>query len=276
MDSARMNRSTENLFPKVFRLLLVLVVLATATISSAQAAERKLRVAAAADLKFALPKLIAVFESHHPGLKVEAIFGSSGSLTQQIQAGAPFDVFLSADDSFPQRLKADGRADGDVFRYGTGHLVLWAPKKISVSALHKTSDHTLRVLESDEISKFAFANPVVAPYGRVADEALTKANLKENLKSKMVTGENVAQAAQFALTGAVSAALIAQAIAESPEMKSKGTYLVLKPTEASELKQSGVIVVRSTLKSEARQFRDLLLSAQGQKILAEHGLAEKK
>lgn len=266
----------EKLFTPLFRFLLVAALSAIAHLSSAMAADAKLRVAAAADLKFALPKLIAVFEAQHPSVKVESIFGSSGSLTQQIQAGAPFDLFLSADDSFPQRLKKDGKADGEVFRYGTGHLVLWAPKKFPLLALHKTSDQTLRVLQLSEISKFAIANPAVAPYGRVADEALSNAKLKESLKSKMVTGENVAQAAQFALTGAASAALIAQAIAESPDMKAAGTYLILKPTEASELKQSGVVVGKSTKKTEARQFRDLLLGPVGQKVLADHGLAEKK
>lgn len=257
--------------------ILIVVSLSLSSVLSPHAAwaESKLRVAAAADLKFALPTLAKRFETQNPTVKVEMIFGSSGSLTQQIQAGAPFDVFLSADDSFPEKLKKTDLVEGDTFRYGTGHLVIWARTPLKLESLMKAGEPTLAILKSDAVKRFAIANPAVAPYGRIAAQALEKAHLDKELASKQVMAENVAQAAQFAATGAVSASLIAQALAESPEMKNAGTMLPLKSDEAESLKQSGAILKSSKLKTEAQRFRDLLLSNEGQSVLSAHGLGTK-
>lgn len=250
--------------------VVILLVLAS---SLAEAAETEtLRIAAASDLKFALPALVEIFEKSHSDVKVETIIGSSGSFTQQIQAGAPFDLFLSADESYPEKLKAAKKIDGEVFRYGTGTLVLWIPN--SVKLTRRDGQSTVTLLLDPAVKKFAIANPAVAPYGRAADQALTQAKLKDKLKTKMVMGENVAQAAQYAVTGAVSAALIAQALADSPEMKASGSYFKFEANEAPQLKQSGAVVAASRLKKQALEFRDLLLAAEGQKILSNHGLAK--
>lgn len=254
----------------VLPAVMVVEMLISAPVSAAET--KNLRIAAAADLKFAMPALVEIFEKSHPDVKVETIIGSSGSFTQQIQASAPFDLFLSADDSYPTKLKAAKKVEGDVFRYGTGHLVLWFPN--AVKLVKQTGQSTMAVLESSLVKKFAIANPAVAPYGRAAEEALMKAKLKDKLKIKMVMGENVAQAAQYAMTGAVEASLIAQALAESPEMKASGSYLSLGADEAPLLKQSGAVLVTSKLKKEAGEFRELLLGSEGQAVLAAHGLAD--
>jgi molybdate transport system substrate-binding protein len=264
-------RTSMGRFRIAVQALIAFVLLVSGAHASAATPRKTLRVAAASDLKFAMPSLVELYEKRHPGEKVEAIFGSSGSFVQQILSGAPLDLFLSADESYAVKVKEAGKAQGEVFQYGTGRLVLWLPKALML--IRKEGESTAALLLKPEVKKFAMANPAVAPYGRAADEALKKSGLQEKLRSKMVMGENVAQTAQYAATGSVSCALIALALAESPEMQALGSYILFDVDEAPELKQTGV-VLKTNLSKQAEAFKTTLLSDEGQRVLAAHGLAE--
>jgi len=175
------------------------VAVCLALISSvSQAQEKKsnndLLVAAAADLNPALNEVAQQFQ-RNTGTHVKISFGASGALTQQIQNGAPFDVFFSADMDYPRQLIAQGQADAaSLFQYSLGKLVLWVPASSSLDVEHKGMD----ILLDSSVKKIAIANPQHAPYGRAAVGALKHAGLYDRLTERLVLGENVSQAAQFA------------------------------------------------------------------------------
>ena len=161
------------------------------------------RVAAAADLKFALDEVVGLAEDRHPGLTVKVTYGSSGTFLQQIQNGAPFDLYLSADLSYPRELVDAGLAEeDDLFRYAVGRLVLWVPESSPVDPRDG-----LEVLAGDGTAKVAVANPEHAPYGVAAVAALREAGVYDAVAPKLVLGENVAQAAEFVQSGNADAGI---------------------------------------------------------------------
>src|SRR5579863_4469497 len=189
--------------PCVTRRNLALVVIAVlllalvAPVPSVFATDRVINVAAAADLSPALQEVAANYE-RRSGVAVKLSFGASGALAQQIQNGAPFDVFFSADMDYPRQLIAAGDADGaTLHRYAVGTLVLWAP---SASPLDPERQG-IKLLSDPSVKKIAIANPEHAPYGRAAAAALKRYGLYERAASRLVLGENVAQAAQFVESG---------------------------------------------------------------------------
>lgn len=232
-------------------------------LSSSAYASEKIRVAAASDLKFAMDEIKPAFVKLKPGVELDVTIGSSGQFTQQIEGGANFDLFLSADRSYPDRLKEKSFTSGDVFNYGKGHLVLWARND---KGLDVTSG--LQTLTNPKIKKIAIANPAHAPYGKSAKDALDKSGVYAKIETKLVTGDSITQAAQFALTGAADVGLIALSLALSPEFKKVGNYDPVK--EAPELIQAGVVLKSN--KAGAAALRDFILSADGQAILAKYGL----
>ena len=190
------------------RYCLLFVMLAF-TVSSM--AGEPIKIAAAADLNYALNDLAARFEAKS-GTKVLLSFGSSGNLFSQIQHGAPFDLFFSADEDYPKKLAAAGAMDGPTLRtYAIGHLVLWLPK---ASPLDPTTLQ-MKVLTDPSVSRISIANPQHAPYGRAAMAALEHYGLKDTVASKLVYGENVSQAAQFVQSGNAQAGLVALSLAPS-------------------------------------------------------------
>lgn len=223
----------------------------------------RLRVAAAADLKFALEDIRIQFLRAHASenrdAQIEIVTGSSGQFEQQIEQGAPFDLFLSADTTYPQKLADKKLTVGAPQPYAVGRLVLWAKSAKAVSGLSS--------LEASEVRKIAIANPAHAPYGRLALEALKKSKAWPRLESKLVFGDSVSQAGQFALSGAADVGLIALALAKS-EAFSKEGHFVLIP-EASPLQQSLVILKPSRLASD---FTSYIVGKDGQEILARYGL----
>lgn len=231
----------------------------------AQAAE--LRIAAASDLKFALDEIIASYSNAQTKpLLIKSSYGASGNLFAQIQNGAPFDIFLSADTNYPHRLIEGGHAT-DFFLYAEGHLALWVPRssRLDVEKLG------LQALLDPSVRKIAIANPAHAPYGRGALAALKEAGIYDRITNSLVLGENVAQTAQFVQTGGADIGIIALSIVRSPVMRDKGKHFEIP----SALQQGGAIVTRSQNRATAEQFRSFLASAKAKSILASYGLASK-
>jgi molybdate transport system substrate-binding protein len=228
-----------------------------------------LRIAAAADLQYALPDLAAQYEKQ-TGLKLATTFGSSGNFFAQIQNGAPFDLFLSADMEYPRKLIDAGLAVPDSLRpYAVGHLVLWYPKGSPVSF----SDGVLKSLLDPRVQKIAIANPEHAPYGRVAVAVLRGAGLYDQLKSKLVFGENVSQAAQFVQSGNAQAGLIAFSLALSPAMAGGNCMGVATPHQDEQLMQAGVVLESSGNKQAAASFLSFLKTSAARKILTHYGFS---
>jgi molybdate transport system substrate-binding protein len=236
-----------------------------------QAETVPLRIATASDLKFAMEEVVKAYASAHADQDVTPIYGASGNLTTQIQQGAPFDIFLSADTGFPEFLMKNGKADGSPFAYSVGHIVLWVPNESKLDLSKGPS-----LLLSKEIKKVAIANPLHAPYGRAAEEALTKVGLYEKINTKIVMGANIAQTAQFVETKAADIGIIAVSLALSPTLKKDGRYIEIDQSLYSKMIQSGVLVKSSSHLKEAREFRDFILSDKGQKILHEFGMGSTK
>ena len=186
------------------------------------AAAAELNVAAAANLQYALAGVNKAFEAENPDVKVKAVFGSSGNFTSQILNKAPFDVFIAADTSYPQKLVDAGAASKESFAiYAVGTLVLWVP---SSSKLDLEKDG-LKTLCDSSVAKIAIANPKLAPYGRAAEAALKAAGLYDQVKGKLVLGENITQTAQYVQSGAADIGFIAGSLTYGPSMKGPGTRL---------------------------------------------------
>jgi molybdate transport system substrate-binding protein len=249
---------------KILRTILVAVCsLLLASFAGAQT----LRVAAAADLQFAMNDLAGQFEKK-TGTKVAVSYGSSGNFRAQIQNGAPFDLFFSADMSYPQQLVTEGLAETkSLIVYAQGHLVLWAPAGAS---LHLETSG-LEALKDPRVQKVAIANPEYAPYGRAALAALQKAGLYEQIKSKLVFGENISQAAQFAQTGSAQVGIIALALTFAQSMKGGEVWEI--PAELyPAMRQGAVIIHSSPSKAAASAFLEFVKSDQGRKTLSRYGL----
>ena len=235
-----------------------------------------LRVAAAADLEPVLPPILAEFE-HSTGIHAEATFQSSATLTTQIQNGAPFDVFFSADLGFPKRLidaglaDAAGSADSSTpITYARGTLVLWERKD---SQLPPPS---LDLLRPPSLKRLAIANPDRAPYGRAAVAALNSLKLYDTLKPNLVTAENIAQAAQFADTANADAGLISLTSALTPRLSADGSYFVIPRDLYPPIEQGAVIVSNTKQRDAAHKLLDFILSPAVQAELAKSGLTPVK
>lgn len=240
-------------------------VCALLLISSAFQAEQ-LRIAAAADLQFAMKDLAAKYEARSKQI-VEVVYGSSGSFFTQIQNGAPFDLFFSADLSYPTRLADQGLAEKpSLYRYALGRLAVWAPSDGNLNVSKKGFQSLL----NPRVNKIAIANPAHAPYGRAAVAALTKAGIYDQVKSKLVYGENISQAAQFVQSGNAQAGLVALSLANSPAMQNGDRWVV--PAEYhSPLEQAAAILASSKNKKSASDFLDFVKSAEGREILSRYG-----
>ncbi len=229
-------------------------------------AQTPLRVAAAADLEPVLPPILDQFQKA-TGIHAEATYQASAMLTTQIMNGAPFDLFLSADLSYPKRLVDAGLADSATsITYAKGTLVLWARRDSPLGAPPK------ELLRNPGLKRLAIANPDRAPYGRAAVAALMNLKLYDALKPRLVTAENVAQAAQFADSGNADAGLISLTLAKTPRMTADGSYFAIPADLYSPIEQGAVIVSKSGQHAAAQKLLDYLLSAPVQSELAKSGL----
>ncbi len=227
-----------------------------------------LLVAAAADLKFALDEVIGGFGKTHPQVTVKASYGSSGNLFAQIAQGAPFDLFLSADASFPRRLVATGKADGTSgFIYGIGRLVVWVPKASGI----EVEKAGIRALLDPRAAKVAIANPAHAPYGAAAVAAMEHYGIHAAVKDRLVLGENVAQAAQFVGSGAADIGIIARSLAVAPKMADTGRLWEIPAEAHPRLEQGGVVLTGGKNAEAARALRAVLTGEEGRAVLARYG-----
>jgi molybdate transport system substrate-binding protein len=226
-----------------------------------------LRVAAASDLQFAMKELGAQFEKK-TGTKMAVSYGSSGNFSSQIENGAPFDAFFSADALYPERLIKSGAADShSLVTYAQGHLVLWALPGTNLQLTQKG----FAALQDPRVEKIAIANPEHAPYGRAAVAALQKAGLYNQLKSKLVLGENISQAAQFAQSGSAQIGIIALSLTFAESMKNGERWEV--PAEYyPPILQTAVVMHSSPNKAAANAFLDFVKSDEGRAILTKYGL----
>jgi molybdate transport system substrate-binding protein len=232
--------------------------------------DREVRVAAAADLKFALDEAVSEFHRGHPDLRVKVTYGASGNFFAQLSNRAPFDLFLSADMDYPRRLIDEGLADKQSsFVYAIGHLVLWVPKDSPLD-LDKLG---VRAVLDPSVRKLAIANPRHAPYGRAAEAALKKMGLFDPVKDKLVFGENVAQTAQFVDAGAADAGLIALSLALAPTMRDRGRFCDVPPDAYPRLEQGGVILDWTADRGAALAFRNFLAGAEGKAVLRRYGFS---
>lgn len=248
----------------------LLCLLSTQVAAGARAGEpaRRLSVAAAADLRFALDEVVAVYRQVRPGVEVNAVYGSSGRFYAQLVSGAPFDLFLSADAAYPRRLVEEGIAlPGSEFPYAVGRIVLWVPKE---SPLPVEKDG-LEALASDSVRLLAIANPEHAPYGRAAEAALRKYGLYDRLKDKLVLGENASQTAQFVQTRNADAGIIPLSLAIAPVLAKDGRYGLIPADAHPKLEQAGVRIKSSRNPEEARRFAEFLTDPRGRAILKRYG-----
>ena len=249
----------------VSRFLIFLFVLLTCQAARSQ----EVRVAAAADLKFALDELGAQYEKHS-GNKIAAIYGSSGNFFAQIQNGAPFDLFLSADIEYPRKLEAAGLTEaGTLYEYAVGRIVIWMPSE----ARADVAKLGWKALLEPSVERIAIANPEHAPYGRAAVAALRKAGVYEQVRTRLVYGENIAQAAQFVAAGSAQAGIIALSLAVSPPMRDGKRWEIPEDTHPP-IEQGAVILKSAKDKDGARALLAFLKSDTGRKILKTYGFTQ--
>jgi molybdate transport system substrate-binding protein len=208
--------------------------------ASGRAAAEVPVIAGAADLQFALEEIAAKFKAD-TGEEVKLSFGSSGNFARQIRQGAPFEMFLSADETYVLELARDGFTRGDGDLYAIGRIVLIVPHGSPLQA-DGLLDDLAAALEDGRLTRFAIANPEHAPYGKRAEEALRHKGIWEAIESRLVLGENVSQAAQFATSANAQGGLIAYSLALSPKVSALGTYALVPEEWHSPLLQRMVLL----------------------------------
>ncbi len=240
-----------------------------ATLQGPAATARSAVVAAAADLKFALDDVASRFNAGRRD-QIEIAYGSSGLLARQIQDGAPFELFLSADEAFVSQLADAGLTRDRGVLYAVGRLAVFAPEG---SAL--VPDPELRglraLIEQHAVTKFAIANPAYAPYGRAAEAVLRKRGLWGPLQPSLVLGDNVAQAAQFASTGNAVGGLVAHSLVLAPPLRDRGRYALIPEADHPPLRQRMVLLKRAGSAAEA--FYKYLQTGEARKTLNRFGFA---
>jgi molybdate transport system substrate-binding protein len=247
------------------RRLLAFALLFTGAFACAQ----EIVVAAAADMSAALPQLVTAY-TKKTGQMVKVSFGSSGNLTNQIRNGAPFDVFFSADEEYPQQLIAEGSATKDtLYRYAIGRLVLW----VAGDSLLDLSKLGIQALLDPSVKKISIANPATAPYGRAAEAALRHLGIYDQVSGRLVLGENVSQAAQFVESGNAQAGLIALSHALAPAMKDKGRYWTVPLDAYPTLNQAAVVLSKSKQQDAARKFLEFVRSSEASSLLTSYGFS---
>jgi molybdate transport system substrate-binding protein len=245
---------------KIRATLFLLLMLASSQLAHAQ----EITVAAAADLTYCLPEINAAFQKANPSATVKTSFGSSGNLVAEIRNGAPFDVFLSADISYPQALAKDGLSTPPIV-YAQGRLVLWTMNpKFDLSK-------GLAALNDPSITHIALANPDHAPYGRAAKAALQHEHLWDALSPKFVFGENIAQTAQFVQTGNAEAGFVAKSLTLAPAVAGKGSFFEVPASDYPPINQAAALTKAGESKPAAVAYLAFLQSDDARKILEHFG-----
>jgi molybdate transport system substrate-binding protein len=255
----------------IFPLLLILSA-ALSGCSGSKPVEEKVRrsiaVAAASDLRYAMPALLEEFYRAHPEVVVEVTYGSSGNFFAQISNGAPFDLFFSADLSYPTKLVDAGLAEkGSLSLYAIGRIVLWVRKESAIDL----DQQGMQALLGKEVRQIAIANPRHAPYGRAAESALAHLGLLEPVRDKLVLGENVAQAAQLVESSAADCGIIAYSLAVASPLADRGRFLVIPTDSYPPLEQASVLLKRSTDPAAARLLQQFMDTPAARQVMRQYG-----
>jgi len=223
-------------------------------------------VAAASDLTYAMNEIAANFEKA-TGCTVRLSTGSSGNFLTQIENGAPFDVFFSADIAYPKKLETEGLAEpGGTYLYAVGKIVLWTRKDSRVDVGKGFSG-----LRDPAVQKIAIANPEHAPYGRAEEEALRKSGVYDAVKARLVLGENISQAAEFVESGNADAGILALSLVVSPAMKDKGRAWRIPENLYTPIQQGAVVIRTAPNIQGARQFLDYIKMPETAALLKRFG-----
>ncbi|MGH3329343.1 MAG: molybdate ABC transporter substrate-binding protein [Streptomycetales bacterium] len=228
---------------------------------------QQVRVAAASSLNFALDALVTEFERRHENVDVAVSYGSSGGFFAQLRNRAPYDMFFSADRTYPQRLADEGLTRGGAFGYATGRLVLWAPESAGLDV----SGRGAGVLTDRAVDRVAVANPRLAPYGSAAVAALKHFGAYSAVRPHLVYGEDVAQTAEFARTGAADVGLLARSITESPALRAGGDGWLIPQQAHPPIRHAAVTTEWVRSPGAAQRFRAFVLGERGQAVLARYG-----
>lgn len=230
------------------------------------AAAEPLRIAAAANMKFALDEIVTEFRRAWPEERIDVVYGASAKLNAQIQQGAPYDLYFAADLAYPQALVDAGLAapKSGVRTYARGRLVLWSAR-LPPEALQ------LESLTDARIQRIAIANPRHAPYGQRAVEAFKSAGVWEQLEARLVYGENISQAAQFVQTGNAQVGVLALSLVLSPELLGVGHYLEIPESLHTPLEQGYILTRRAAGNPLVQRFVDHFDSAATAAVLRRHG-----
>lgn len=257
-----------------FACLMIIVSMVTIATTAqhdrpAQAAEKKVvRVAAAADLRFAMDEVREAFQRQHPDIEVVVTYGSSGNFYAQLSNRAPFDMFFSADLDYPRRLIQQGFAQAESeFPYAVGSIVVWV-QQASPIELEKLG---IQALLDPAARKIAIANPRHAPYGQAAEAAIKKLGVFEKVQDRLVYGENITQTAQFVESGAADIGIISHSLAVAPALRDKGRSWEVPSDAYPRLEQGGVILSWAENRAAADALRSFVLGADGKSILGRYG-----
>ena len=249
-------------------LIAVVLMLAIAAGLVREAGADEITIAAAADLTFAFKDVGEKFQEQ-TGTQVKLSFGSSGNFYSQIQSGAPYDMFFSADISYAKKLEDAGLTEPEtLYEYAIGKIVLWAPResKLDVGA-------GLGGLNDPAIHKIAIANPEHAPYGRAAVEAMRHEGVYDGVNDKIVLGENISQTAQFVQSGNADIAILALSLAVAPSMKEQGKYFEIPAADYAPIEQAAVILKSSRKKELARKFLAFLKTPATTSLMQRYGFS---
>lgn len=222
------------------------------------------RVASAADLRYAFSEIQPLFEKAHPEHKLELILGSSGKFMQQLENGAPFDIFFSADVNFPNKLVASGKAQAPVTTYAFGRIVLWSAK-VDATQL------TLKDLDKLEFRKIAIAAPDHAPYGARAKEALEHSGMWSKVQGKLVFGENISHTAQLIYKQAAEIGIIALSLAVNEALKSKAGYYLIPADFHQPLEQAYAVTSYGKNNAAAKAFARFMTTPEARQVMTRYG-----
>jgi molybdate transport system substrate-binding protein len=226
----------------------------------------EVRVALAANVSYVMPALKTAFSKQHPEISISTTVGGSGKLATQIQNGAPYDLFLSANMAYPQRLYEAGVTANEPKIYAQGALAY-------LSSRPRDMNNGIGLLSHPSISKIAVANPRTAPYGKAAFDALEKAGVLEKVRPKLVFGESIAQTVTYA-THAADIGIVAKSALFAPQMShyKKGiNWSDVDPALYKPINQGMVIVKKTKNYSETKAFYDFILSPKAREIFQRYG-----
>jgi molybdate transport system substrate-binding protein len=248
----------------MIRIIIALCILLITGVNVAVAEE--ITIAAASDLNFAFKEIVAEYEKT-TGNHVRLTLGSSGNFFAQIQNGAPFDLYFSADIAYPRKLEeADLTVPGSLYKYAVGRIVLWTGHESRIDVTKG-----FEALREPTVKKIAIANPKHAPYGRAAVAAMEYFKVYDQVKDKLILGENISQAAQFIESGACEIGIIALSLALAPTMKTRGTYWEIPEVAYPPLEQGAVILKSSKQQEAAKQFLAFIKGEQAQGVMKRYG-----